>query len=525
MKRRALMQATAAALAAPALGGVAGKRVVRIVPHTNLASMDPIWTLAVISRNHGYLVYDTLFGMTLDFRPTPQMAEGLLVEDDGRTVTIGLREGLAFHDGESVRAADCIASIARWGKRNAIGQKLASVTDELTALDDRRLQFRLKRPFPLLANALANVGQPAFIMPERIAGTDPFKQIVDATGSGPFRFNPQEFLSGHRVVYDRNPAYIPVATGEPSLTSGPKRAFVDRVEWHVIPDAATAAAALQRGEVDWYEQPPPEQLSLLRQHASISVERTTPFPSCGLLRFNFLHPPFNNKAVRKALLPAIEQADFMTAINGTDEGAWQEAGIFTPGTAMATAAGLEPLRGPRDVERSRRLLREAGYNDELMRLVGPTDILGPTALTQVGADLFRRLGFNMDLALSDWGTVLQKRGSHEPVERGGWSAFLTNFPGVDFIDPGTHPSLSGNGAGPGSYSGWPTIPRLEELRENYFNAADGDTRKAVCADLQRVVMDEVAFVPLGAFTQFTAVRRDISDRLPGVVVFWNLKRS
>jgi len=160
-----------------------------------------------------------------------------------------------------------------------------------------------------------------------------------------------------------------------------------------------------------------------------------------------------------------------------------------------------------------------------MRLVGPTDILAPTALTQVCADLFRRLGFNMDLALSDWGTVIQKRGSQEPVERGGWSAFLTNFPGVDFLDPGTHPSLAGNGAGPGSYAGWPTIPRLDELREDYFNTADDDARKAICADLQRTVMDEAAFIPLGAFNQFTAVRRDISDRLPGVVVFWNLKRS
>ena len=525
MKRRALLQATAAALAAPAIGGAAGNRVLRIIPHANLSSIDPIWTLAVISRNHGYLVYDTLFGMTLDFQPTPQMAEGILVEDDGKTVTIRLRDGLVFHDGERVRAADCVASIARWSKRNAFGQKLATVTDELTALDDRRLQFRLKRPFPLLRNALANAGQPAFIMPERVARTDPFKQIDDATGSGPFRFNPREFLSGHRITYDRNPAYVPTASGEPSLTSGPKRTFVDRVEWHVIPDAATAASALQRGEVDWYEQPPPEQLSLLRRNPAISVEKTTPFPSCGLLRFNFLHPPFNNKAVRKALLPAVDQADFMTAINGTEEGVWQEAGIFTPGTAMATLTGLEPLRGPRSIERSRRLLKEAGYNGEPMRLIGPTDILAPTALTQVCADLFRRLGFNMDLALSDWGTVIQKRGSQEPVERGGWSAFLTNFSGVDLIDPGTNPTLAGNGTGPGSYFGWPTIPRLDELREDYFNAASENARKAVCADLQRTVVEEAAFVPLGAFTQITAVRRDVSDRLPGVVVFWNLKRS
>ena len=525
MDRRTLLQGAAAALAAPALLGAAASRTFRIVPHTNLGSIDPIWTASTIGRNHGYLVYDTLFGMTLGLQPTPQMAEGAVEEDGGRTVTLPLRGGLTFHDGEPVRAADCVASIVRWSKRNPFGQRLASFTDELTALDDRRVRFRLKRPFPLLSRALANVGQPAYIMPERIAKTDPYKQIDDPTGSGPFRFKGDEFMSGQLVVYERNTAYAPVESGVPSLTSGPKRAFFDRVEWHVIPDAATAASALQQGEVDWYEQPVPEQVALLRRKPSVTVEKTSPFPSCGFMRFNFLHPPFNNKAVRQSLLPAIEQADFMTAVNGTDEGAWQEAGIFTPGSTMATSAGLDALRGPRSIERAAALLKQSGYRNEVTRLIGPTDMMVPSALTQVGADLFRRIGFNLDLVASDQGTVLQRRASREAVERGGWSVYLTNFPGVDFLDPGSHPALAGNGTGPGSYSGWPTIPRLEALRDAYFEAADDDARKAVCDGLQQTVIDEVAFIPLGAFTQYTALRRDIRDRLPGNVVFWNLKRG
>ncbi len=326
-------------------------------------------------------------------------------------------------------------------------------------------------------------------------------------------------------MYDRNTAYVPAESGAPSLTSGPKRVFFDRVEWHVIPDAATASSALQRGEVDWYEQPTPEQVTLLRRKPSVAVEKTSPFASCGFMRFNFLHPPFNNKAVRRSLLPAIEQADFMTAVNGTEEGAWQEAGIFTPGSTMATSAGLDALRGPRSVERAATLLRQSGYHNETMRLIGPTDMMVPSSLTQVGADLFRRMGFNLDFAASDQGTVLQRRASREAVERGGWSVYLTNFPGVDFLDPGSHPALVGNGTGPGSYSGWPTIPRLETLRDAYFEATDEDARKAVCDDLQRTVVDEVAFIPLGAFTQYTALRQTIRDRLPGNVVFWNLKRG
>ena len=199
MDRRTLLLGAAATLAAPALGGASAGRVIRIIPHTNLGSIDPIWTSSTIGRHHGYLVYDTLFGLTLDLQPTPQMAEGAIEEDDGRTVIIQLRGGLAFHDGEPVRAADCVASIVRWSKRNPFGQRLANVTDELTAIDDRRVRFRLKRAFPLLPRALANVGQPAYIMPERIAKTDPYRQIDDPTGSGPFRFKRDEFMSGQIV--------------------------------------------------------------------------------------------------------------------------------------------------------------------------------------------------------------------------------------------------------------------------------------------------------------------------------------
>jgi len=525
MKRRGFLQTAAAVLAAPSAVRAAERSVVRIVPQSNLGSIDPIWTTATVTRNHGYLVYDTLFGMTSDLQPRPQMAEGLTVDADGRRVSIKLRDGLLFHDGERVRAADCVASIMRWSKRNGFGQKLLSTTDELTALDDQHIQFRLKKPFPLLTSALAVVGQPPFIMPERVAETDPFKQIDDATGSGPFRFRRDEFNPGQKVVYERHPGYVPREAGEPSLTSGPKRVYLDRVEWHVIPDGATAVSALQKGEIDWFEQPTPEQASFLSRVPFVSVEAITSFPSNAIMRLNFLQPPFDNKAVRQALLPAIVPADFMAAVAGSDVGAWQEGGVFTPGTPMASGAGLEPLQGPRSVERAKQLLKAAGYESEPLRLIGPTDLLAPAALTQVAADLFRRLGMNVDVALSDWGTVLQRRASKEPVGKGGWSAALTNFPGFDFAEPGMHPGLVATGTGPGSMFGWPAIPRLEELRQAVFDASDDASRHTICEEMQRVIIDEVAFVPLGAFKQMTALRRDLTERVSGFAMFWSLRRE
>ena len=513
--------ALAGALALPSVARSQGRGLLRMVPQANLTSLDPIWSTANITRNHGYMVYDTLYGLTAGLDPTPQMAAGHLLEDGGLRVTITLRDGLRFHDGEPVLARDVVASLRRWMARNPFGQKLATLTAELTALDDRRVQFRLTRPFPLLFNALAGLAQAAFVMPERVARTDPFKQVEETIGSGPFRFKRDEFNSGSLVVYERNPAYQP-AGGAPSLTSGAKVVHFDRVEWRIITDAATSAAALQQGEIEWYEQPPPELQTLLRRNRAITVEPIDPLPLMGILRLNHLHPPFDNRDLRRALFPAVEQMDFMTAIVGTDPGLITvPAGAFTPGSAMANEAGLEPLLGPRSVERARTLMRDAGYTNQPMRLIGPTDILAPSAMTQVAGDLFRRLGFNMDFALSDWGTVIQRRASREPVERGGWSALLTSFTSYDFLDPALHALTRGNGVQ--GWPGWPTIPRLEQLRDEWFDAPDLESRRVICESIQRTVMDEVAWVPVGAYKANTAVRRSLVDRVNGFAIFWGVR--
>ncbi len=525
MRRRSLLMSATATLTTPSIGRAAELSVVKVVPQSDLGSIDPIWTPAIITRCHGYLVYDTLYGVTLGLQARPQMAVGEQIEDDGRLVTITLRDGLIFHDGEKVRAIDCVASIRRWMQRNSFGDTLAGLTEELTVLDDRRLRFRLSRPFPLLTRALANPSQPAYIMPERIARTDPFKQIDDATGSGPFRFKRDEFNSGSRVVYESHAGYVPRDTGEPDLTTGPKLAYFKRVEWHVIPDSATAAAALQNGEVDWYEQPLSEHLPLFRNTPALSVETVGPFPAVAVLRFNFLQPPFNDKAIRQAIMPAVQPDDFMIALAGETPGGWQPGGVFTPGTPMATNVGLEPLQGPRSIDSARALLARAGYSNQRMRLIGPTDIRGPAALTQVAADLFQRLDMNVDVALSDWGTVVQRRGSREPVEKGGWSVFLTNLPGFSCVDPSGHTCIRGNGTAPGNFFGWPGIPRLEGLRNAWFAAPDESAQQRLCVEIQRVAMDELPIVPLGAAAEVTALRRDLVGRVRGALLFWGLRRA
>lgn len=534
LQRRGLLAGAAAGLAAgvaaPPLSRVAiaqpaRNRVLKLVPQANLTSLDPVWTTANITRNHAYMIHDTLFGMDGQFNPQPQLAEGMVEEEDGRRVVISLRDGPRFHDGEKVRAQDAVASLQRWMKRSPIGQKLATFVEEVSAQDDRRLVFRLKQRFPMLKAALAQVSNsPAFIIPERLAKTDAFTQIRDTTGCGPFRFKADEFNSGSMVVYERNADYSPTPVGQPSLTAGPKQVHFDCVEWHIITDASTAAAALQTGEIDWFEQPPPEIQELLKRSRQLSIEAIDPLPLVGILRVNHLHAPFNDKKVRQALLPAISQSDFMSAVVGPDPSLFfDEVGVFTPGTPLATKAGLEPLMGPRSIDRAKALLKEAGYTDQLMRLIGPTDILAPSAMSQVGADLVRRLGMNADIAFSDWGTVVQRRTSREPVDKGGWSMLFTAFSSFDFVDPAAHFPLRGNGTA--AWPGWPDIPKLEELRDRWFLAPDLAAQKSLAEEMQRVVMDEVPYIPVGAYKSMTAINRNLQGRVPGFAIMWNIRRA
>jgi peptide/nickel transport system substrate-binding protein len=530
MLRRGLLKTGSAAGAGAvlprfAIAQPAQNRVLKMVPQANLTSLDPIWTTANITRNHGHMIYDTLYGMDAQFAPQPQMAEGHVSEDGGRSITITLRTGLKFHDGEPVRAQDVVPSVARWMKRNPFGQKLETVLDALEVVDDRRLRFRLKRPFPLLFAALGQVSNsPAFVMPERIARTDPFTQIREAIGSGPFAFKADEFNSGSRVVYTRHADYVPVASGTTSLTAGPKIAYFDRVEWHIINDAATAAAALQTGEIDWYEQPPPEIQQLLRRNRNVRIEAIDPLPLVGILRFNHLHAPFNDKRLRQAILPAIAQEDFMQAVVGTDPATYMTGvGLFTPGTPLANDAGMAPLTGPRSLDRAKALMREAGYTNQPMRLIGPTDILAPSAMTQVGADLVRRLGFNADIVLTDWGTTVQRRTSREPFERGGWNMLFTSFSSFDFANPAAHFPMRGNGTD--AWFGWPTAPRLEALRDEWFEAPDLAAEQRLARAMQVEAIEELPYVPVGAYLSLTALRNNLSGRVPGLALYWGIRRG
>ncbi len=533
MKRRELLQAGAGlvvGLAAPAVRAAEGARLLRFIPQSALASLDPVWTTAYVTRNHALMIWDTLWGLDDALAPQPQMVEGALLENDARRWVIALRAGMTWHDGSPVRAADAVASIRRWARRDAIGQKLLTLCADgagIRVLDDRRFEIVLDQPFPLLPYALGKPATPiCAIMPERIAQTDPFVQIrlEDQVGSGPFTFRRDEYVAGSRIVYERFDGYLP-RREPPQQMAGAKVVHFERVEWQVIPDAATASAALQAGEVDWWEQPIADLLPLLRRSRGVIVEQIEPLGNIATIRMNQLQPPFDNPAIRRALLPAIDQATFMTAVMGTDTSLWRDGvGIFTPDTPMATDAGMKVLTGPRSIEAARRELEAAGYRGERVVLLAANDFPVLKPMAEVTNDVFRRIGLNVDYVATDWGTVVQRRASREPVDKGGWSAFCTGWNGADMLNPAGHQSLRGNGTD--AWFGWPTSPRLEQLRDAWFAAPNLAARKAICAEIQRQAFQDVPYIPIGQYFQPGAYRRGLVGILRGApLILWNVRRE
>ena len=525
MERRLFLAAGAATLAAPAIGHAQAANTLRFIPQADLSTLDPHWNTAYVTRNHGFMVFDTLYGLNDAYEVSGQMVAGHVVGDDGKRWTLTLRDGLRWHDGAPVLARDCVASIRRWGSKDTFGQALLAATDELSAPDDRTILFRLKRAFPLLADALAKAGvyMPA-MMPERLARTDSATQVTEMIGSGPFRWKADERVPGARAVWERNAAYVPKPTGVTEFTAGPKIAYLDRVVWTTTPDPSTAAAALQKGETDWWEYAAADLLPLLRRDPAITATVQDPAGQMALMRMNHLQPPFDNPAIRRVVLNAVVQSDFLQAMLGDDRSLWHEgAGVFTPGTPLANDSGLSAITGPRDIEKLKRDLVAAGYKGERVALIVPTDFPNLKALSDVGAEMLRRVGFNVDYQALDWATVLTLRAKKVPVAQGGWSAFFTFGAGADVATPAAHLMLRANGEN--AWFGWPNDPKIEALRDSWFVAPDLPAQQRIARDLQVQAFDSVPFVPLGQYFQTTAYRRNVTGVLRGFATFWNVRKA
>ena len=533
--RRSVLTAGAAAAALAGVGvplvtrsQARPPRQVRMVPHGNLAILDPIWTTQNMAAYHGAMMYDTLFGIDGNFNPQPQMVGKTDISADRKTYTFELRPGLKWHDGTAVTARDCVASLRRWQVKDGAGSHLFERVADTPVVDEKTFRIVLKEPYGLLIDALAKTSTPVcFMMKAEIAATDPNTQITKHIGSGPFKFIEAEYRPGSRVVYERNPDYVPRSEPATGIAGG-KRVLLDRVIWDIM-DEQTAASALMAGEVDFFEVPPTVLLPALAAAPGVKIEVLNKFGNVGYCRLNHLHPPFNNLSARRAAQLAVNQEDIQRAAVG-DPKFYRTCGShFTCDSPMGVTDGSEALmlNAPmaQRQARARELLKESGYDGKPIVVLHATNIsIMDQTILVIARDL-RAVGFNVQLASSEWSGVVTRRSVQEPPDKGGWNVFFTWGGGNATANP---IALSAHAAtGRKAWFGWPENAEVEKLRTEWSAAATLEARRAIAARMNRVMMEYVHDIKTGQWVGPVAYRADKIKGLiavPEIIPWWNVER-
>jgi peptide/nickel transport system substrate-binding protein len=517
----------AAAVAAPLMAmslpsPAAAEKVLRVIPHADLKNIDPIWTTAYITRNHGYMVYDTLFAMDANLKPQPQMVDTWTVSDDKLTWTFKLRDGLKWHDGAPVTAEDCVASLKRWGARDGMGQALMDVIASLTAADDKTMVMKLKEPYGLVLDSIGKISSNVpFMMPKRLAETDPFEQVPEIIGSGPFKFVKDEWKPGAKVVYVKNDDYVP-RSEPPSGAAGGKIAKVDRVEWLYIPDSQTAMNALISGEIDYWEQAPADLAPLVAKEDGIVVEVNDPLGAQGMMRMNHLLPPFNNPKIRQAALHSIDQKVYLQAAVGNPDFYKECFSLYACGSPLGTDEGYAAYKEP-NYDLAKKLLKEGGYDGTPVVIMQPSDVPILSAFSLVTAQRLREIGMKVDLQAMDWSTLTSRRAKKDPVEDGGWNIFHTWWIGGDITNPVLATGLSGGGVDR-AWFGWPDDPELEKMRSAFARETDPAKQKALAVAIQtRALQKTGTHGNVGTFFVPVAYRDNVKGLIKSPVqFFWNI---
>src|SRR5438552_2168243 len=523
MTRRRLVAVLTAFAALALVGPATAETTLRVVLHSDLKIVDPIWTTAYIVRNHGYMIYDTLFAMDAKGEIRPQMVDKYEVSKDQLTYTIKLRDGLSWHDGKPVTTEDCVASIKRWSAKDSMGQTLMGFVKDIQIVNAKTFKIVLNEPTGLVLGAL---GKPSsnvpFMMPKRVAETDPNTQISDFTGSGPFVFKKEEWKAGDKAVYVKFDKYKARAE-PPSGLAGGKVVKVDRVEWKWIPDHQSAVNALLAGEIDYIEAVPHDLLPVVKQDANVKLVDYNPLGNQYTFRFNTLHKPFDNAKVRQAVFYAFNQEDFLKAVIG-DPTYYKVCNSFFPcGSPFETTKGMEGLLES-NFSKSQALLKEAGYDGTPVVLMHSTDLALLANLAPVAKSLLEKGGFKVDMVSMDWQTLVARRAKKDPPTAGGWNAFLTSWVAADILNPVMMGFL--NASCDKAMFGWPCDKDIEGLRDAFARETNPAKQKHIAEQVQVRATQYPTHIPLGQWFQPAAVRKVTDGYVPAPVpVFWSVTKS
>ncbi len=486
---RVLAAAVALSLFA-ATAAHAQPKVLRYAPAADLTLLDPMIVTALVTAEHGMMVYDTLFAFDGTMNMKPQMVQNHSVSPDGLTYTFKLRSGLKFHNGQPVTSADVIPSIRRFMKRDPLARRMdaALASMEPDGADGFKMVF--KQPFPFVEMVLGWSGYGmAAIYTKADAEADPMKPLATAIGSGPFKWIASEWKVGASAAWEKNADYVP-RTDAPDGLAGAKIPKLDRVELKYIPDASTRGNALKVGEIDLISLVPVDLTRLFKGDANIVVERIAQVGGEGAIRMNHLLPPFNNLKARQALAHTIDQSEYMAAAYGDPEW-WDQKGCFSwfvCGTATGTEAGSEPYRKP-DPAKATQLLKESGYDGRPLVIMTITDVPSQYAMAQVMAANLRKIGANVDLQAVDFGQFFARRENRKSTSEGGWNLSVLGFSAMQLASPLNNPIIDSS-CDKAPY-GWPCDETVEKLRTAYLNEGDPTKRKAVVEEISKAAWNSL----------------------------------
>ena len=508
----------AAAVTMLGLTSASNAQTLRAAPHANLEVLDPIWTTAYITRSHGYLVYDTLFGMDENFEPQPQMVSEWTVSEDGLVWRFTLRPELRWHDGTDVTAEDCVTSLKRWAARDGLGQSLFELVEEITAEDAMTFTIRLSDPFPRMLHALGKMSSNVpFMMPARIASTPANQPITDPIGSGPFIFALDEWDPQRLAVYLRNADYVP--RDEPtSLTAGAKIPFMERIEFLFFDTHEEALEATLAGDIHFFESPSTKVVDRFEDQDIAILEVTDPSGNVGMAVFNHLVAPFDNPDIRRAVLMAMSQEDYMRAALGNQD-FWQTCrSIYPCETPYSIETDSTGFMGA-DVEAARQMLADASYDGTEVVIMDPVDSPVISAFTGVTLALFEEMGINVDHQPMTWSELVERRTSRDADDGSAWNMFHTWWIAEDLSDP---LRIAFSGDPETGWIGWPDAPELAELRRAFLLADTEEAAAEAAQQVQDKIIGSAHFAILGQFFEPIAFNSAIMGLQRPIQMYYNL---
>jgi peptide/nickel transport system substrate-binding protein len=486
-----------------------------VVLESEAVILDPHATTAAITRTFGYHVFDTLFSMDSKGVIKPQMVREYSTSPDGLSWSFTLRDGLAFHDGTPVTAADCVASLQRWAPKDSLGRMLGKVLAGMRAEDAKTFTISLKDKFPLMLDVLGKPNAPVpFILPERIVRAAGDKRITEMVGSGPFSFVTAEWRPGDRMTLARNAAYVPRQEA-PDFLAGGKVVKVEQVVLKVMPDDVTGATALIAGEIDYMQYLPFDLLGRLDSTPGVKLMALSGIDMFqGNFRLNQASGPFADPAVRRVLWKLVDQAETLEAIGISARFSLKDCKSFWMcDSALSTDAGSQPAKF--SVADARAELARTKYAGEPVVIMEVAGSISQTA-GNVLAQHMKAAGFTVDEQTMDWGTVLARR-----AKRDGWSLFPVYSNGVDMVSPLNHFYISNNCA---DYPGWSCDAAMSGMLADFAAATTLDQRREIAAKIQIAAYDLVPSVMWGQFSRPAGYRTRLKNMIQSSFpMFWEVE--